>query len=229
MMSDRNMVLREVASRIMAVRLDHPVRVAVDRRCAAGKTTLAAEVARLVRGRGREVLQAGLDDYRLPWAQRNPAERDTGEGLYRRAWQLDAVRVELLLPLGPGSSRECVVRAADADGGQVQEHHVVVDQDVVVIVDGVFALRPELNDFWDFRVHVDVDPEHTLQRGPVRELTREPNVATVPLGYHSRYLPSEEIYLREVRPVTLADVIVDNRDLDNPQLTWRLVGGDCAR
>jgi uridine kinase len=39
----------------------------------------------------------------------------------------------------------------------------------VLLFDGVFLLRPELNDLWDFRVFVEVDAEEALRRAVVRD------------------------------------------------------------
>jgi putative protein kinase ArgK-like GTPase of G3E family len=45
------------------VHVGHPLRVGIDGRSAAGKTTFADELAAALRGRGREVLRASLDDF----------------------------------------------------------------------------------------------------------------------------------------------------------------------
>ena len=45
--------------------------------------------------------------------------------------------------------------------------------DGVLIVDGVFALRPELNRDWDLRIWVEVDPDLSLQRGIARDTEME--------------------------------------------------------
>jgi uridine kinase len=41
--------------------------------------------------------------------------------------------------------------------------------DAVLIVDSVFAFRPEYNDLWDFRIWLDVEPEVSLARGIARD------------------------------------------------------------
>lgn len=53
----RGDLLDRLAGAIESVTAAHPLRVAVDGPPAAGKTTLADELALLLRGRGREVIR----------------------------------------------------------------------------------------------------------------------------------------------------------------------------
>jgi uridine kinase len=81
-----------------------------------------------------------------------------------------------------------------------------------VIVDGIFLLRPELNDLWTLRIFVYVELEESARRGIERD-----GAETEPL-YRRRYLPGQRIYLERVRPRELADVVVDNADPKRPVL-----------
>jgi uridine kinase len=62
--------LARLAHVILAVRRDHPTRVAIDGIDAAGKTTLAYELAPLVEAGGREAIRVSLDDFHLPRSRR---------------------------------------------------------------------------------------------------------------------------------------------------------------
>ncbi|WP_211370622.1 hypothetical protein [Nonomuraea turkmeniaca] len=41
--------------------------------------------------------------------------------------------------------------------------------DSVLILDGVFAFRPEIDKYWDFRIWLDVDAELSVRRGAARD------------------------------------------------------------
>lgn len=72
--------LVEVLARwVDAIRLSHPVRVAIDGVDAAGKTTLADELVAPLRRRGRSVVRASADDFHNPRALRYRAGRDSPE------------------------------------------------------------------------------------------------------------------------------------------------------
>jgi uridine kinase len=99
------------------------------------------------------------------------------------------------------------------------DHSAVVTpaaSDAVLIVDGVFAFRPEINEHWDFRIWLDVDPEVALRRGVGRDEDWAGSEAEA--VHRNRYHVSEQIYLAEVDPARLVDVIIDNSDLERPRL-----------
>jgi uridine kinase len=65
----RAVLLERMAELVGAVRCSHPIRVAVDGPDAAGKTTLADELASVLRGRGRTVIRASIDGFHRPRAE----------------------------------------------------------------------------------------------------------------------------------------------------------------
>jgi uridine kinase len=194
----------------------HRLRVAVDGRTAAGKTTFADELADLLAAAGRPALRASLDDFKRPWAERHHDDRESGDGYYRNAFDLDAVRRLLLDPCGPGGTGPAVLCSIDP---LTQIDHsgvtVVVPPASVLVVDGVFALRPELADAWDLTVWLDVDAETALVRGVERDRARDPEAEIL---HRERYGVAEAVYLAEVDPVGHADVVVDSTDHLRPQL-----------
>jgi uridine kinase len=86
----------------------------------------------------------------------------------------------------------------------------------VLIVDGVFAFRPQLNDFWDFRIWLEIDEETSVRRGVQRDQARDG--AQVEAVHRDRYLAAERLYLAEVDPARLAEVVIDNTVLHQPRL-----------
>jgi uridine kinase len=86
----------------------------------------------------------------------------------------------------------------------------------VLVVDGVFAFRPEINDYWDFRIWINVDPETSVRRGGERDQCWAGSEAET--LHRTRYLPAERLYLAEVDPLKLVDVVIDNTDFSRPRL-----------
>ncbi len=219
----------QLADLIIAVERPHPVRVAIDGRSGAGKSTLGDELAVVLDHRGRSVIRASIDDFYCPWVHKLSRGCLSAEAFYSRAYDYPALRSLLLEPLGPNGSRRYRKRWHDGwNEGKIEEPEQVALDDVVLIVDGVFLLRPELNGFWEVRVFVDINAEQSLERGVERDLTLEEPAMRVARReqrlqvYRERYLPAEETYLNEVDPIVLADVVVDNHDLNAPRLIVRL-------
>jgi uridine kinase len=216
----RTAVVAEVADRIHRLRPGR-LRVAVDGYTAAGKTSFGHEVAAALRERGRPTLRASLDDFKHPWrhAREHGYDRTSGEGYYRNAYDFASARTLLLEPAGPAGSGVVVLCAHDPMTG-VDQRSVTVQAppDAVLVVDSVFAFRPEYDDLWDFRVWLDVDPGVSLARGIERDTVSEGGVDAATRLHRDRYHAAEAIYLAEVDPRSRADVVVDNSDFARPRI-----------
>jgi uridine kinase len=94
----------------------------------------------------------------------------------------------------------------------------------VLLCDGVFLFRPELNDLWDLRLFVDTDPAEALRRGVERDRSWMGRRAAAEERYHVRYMPGERLYVEKIDPRRRADVIVENTDPASPKLLCRESG-----
>jgi uridine kinase len=214
---ERDAVLTRLADMIAAIRLPHVVRVAIDGVDAAGKTTLADALHSLLEARGRPVLRATIDGFHRPRAERYRRGPTSPDGYYRDSFDYDALRRELLQPLGPDGSGRYRSRVFDLRADEpVGDPPAPAPEDAVLLLDCVFLLRPELNDLWDFRVVVEVHADEALRRALVRdeELFGSPDEAL--RRYRNRYVPGQRLYVDEVDPVSLADVVIENTDVSSP-------------
>ncbi|MGD9959446.1 uridine kinase [Nocardioides sp.] len=199
---------------------DRRIRVAVDGRTAAGKTSFAHELASAVRAFGRPTLRASLDDFKHPWthASEHGYDRVSGEGYYRNAHDHASVRRLLLEPAGPSASGRVVLCAHDPLTG-VDHRDVAVRAplDAVLIVDTVFAFRPEWDDLWDYRIWLEVTAAQSLGRGVARDSPSDgADEATV--VHQDRYAVAGAIYIAEVDPVSRADIVIDNHHWAAPHV-----------
>ena len=214
-------LLDRLAGAVESVAIAHPVRVAVDGPPAAGKTTLADELAAVLRARGREVVRASIDDFLLPRAQRYRRGPHSPEGCYEDSFDFGALHRGLLDPLGPGGDRR--YRDASYDRGTdavVSPPVRTASAGAVLVLDGVFLLRPELDDRWDLRIHVTASFERTLDRARTRDLERLGSTAVIERFFRERYLPSQQRYAAQCRPLERADAVVHNDEPDRP--SWDL-------
>jgi uridine kinase len=218
----RAALLLRLVQVVEGVQRPHPIRVAVDGPDAAGKTTLADELAGVLAGRDRSVIRASADDFHRPRADRYRRGEDSPEGYYEDAFDYEALTHALLRPLGPGGDRAIRTaiydHRADAPAPAPLTRTV---EDAVLLFDGVFLLRPELADHWDLRIFVSVDLDETVRRALRRDLALFGSAAEVERRYRTRYLPAQKLYLAATRPLDVADVIVFNDDPAEPQLEIR--------
>jgi uridine kinase len=215
----RQDLLIALADRIIAARYAHPVRVAIDGVDAAGKTTLADELAVVIAARGRPVIRASIDGFHRPRAERYRRGADSPDGYYHDSFDYAALETLLLRPLGPGGDRRYRRAMFDfrADMAVIAPLEQAPD-DAVLLFDGVFLLRPELAARWDYRIFVTADFAITLQRAIVRDQPLFGSAEEVRARYMRRYIPGQRLYLHAVRPQEHADVIVNNDDPARPTL-----------
>lgn len=210
----RDELIHRLAGTIGSITRPHPTRVAVDGPPAAGKTTLADELAVVLRARGREVVRATIDDFLVPRARRYARGEFSAEGCYFDAHDRDALTRLLLDPLGPGGDRRFRTAVDDPATGTARA-------DAVLLLDGVFLLRPELRDRWDLRIFVSADLERTVDRAVVRESPASSRAA-VERRWRQRYLPAQRLYFADAEPAEHADVVVHNDDPGRP--SWQIRG-----
>lgn len=210
----REEMLGRLAEAVGSVTVAHPTRVAIDGPPAAGKTTLADELATVLRAQGREVIRATIDDFLFPRAQRYPRGEYSAEGCYFDAHDHHALNKVLLDPLGPGGDRRFQHAVYDRTTDTVLSPPVTTaPADAVLLFDGVFLMRPELIDRWDLRIFVSTTLEKTVERAVARERPVSSR-ADVERRWRERYIPSQQLYFATARPTHHADIIVHN---DEPQ------------
>lgn len=209
----RDEVLGRLADAVRSVNVAHPTRVAVDGPPAAGKTTLADELALNLRTQGRPVVRATIDDFLFPRAQRYRRGEYSAEGCYFDAHDHDSLNRLLLDPLGPGGDRRFLHKVDDRTPDQAADN-------AVLVFDGVFLMRPELIDRWDLRILVSTALEKTVDRAVIRE-RQASSRAEVERRWRERYIPAQQLYFATVRPADHVDIIVHNDEPGRPTVTER--------
>ena len=219
MTPERSRCLETLARLVLAVDRPHPVRVAIDGPDAAGKTILADELAPLVERSGRPVIRASIDGFHRPRALRIARGPDSPEGYYHDSFDYPALRTALLNPLGPVGSREFRRRVFDFRTDEpVASPPERAAADSVLIFDGVFLLRPELVDAWDFSVFVSVPFDETQRRAAARDAALFGGEEATLRRYAARYVPGQRLYFGLAHPEEKADVVVDNADPTRPTI-----------
>jgi uridine kinase len=195
----------------------------VDGLTAAGKTSVGHELAAALRSLGRATLRASFDDFKNPWreARQLGYDRLSGEGYYRNAYDFRSARELLLEPAGPDGTGAVVLCAHDPlTGADHRAVTVVAPVNAVLIVDSVFAFRPEYDDLWDYRIWLEVDADVALRRGIARDAEAE-GVDEATRLHRDRYHVAEALYVAEVGPVGRANVVIDNEDFARPRTLRR--------
>lgn len=220
--SSRTAVLNELASIIEDRDLPRPLRIAIDGRTASGKTTLADELAAILKEKGREVIRTSLDGFHRPKIERYARGRHSAEGYYYDARDLAAINRLLLEPLGPNGSLRYRTASFDLENDKpLDQEEKTAPASAVLIVDGTFLQRPELRDGWDLAIFVETSEAVSERRGIDRDTERLGGSDAAGQLYELRYRPAFEIYESICDPIGDADIVINNEVFSHPVLSVR--------
>ena len=163
--------------------------VAIDGPDCAGKSSLAAALAHQLPG---HVIRASIDSFHHPTTRRYERGELSPEGCYLDSFDYDRFRREVLTPFSTAGARG------------------------VLVVEGVFLLRPEFRDVWDVSVYLDVSPAETMRRARARDA--DALGADLERRYAERYLPAQDLYRAAADPTAHADVVIGYDDPGDPQI-----------
>ncbi len=156
-----------------------PLIIAIDGRCASGKTTLAARL--------KEALNCAvfhMDDFFPRPEQRTPQRLSAPGGNVDWERFLD----EVILPLRSGK-REIRFRPFDCDRWELGPE-VIEMATPIVVVEGSYSCHPKLREYYDLRVFLSVSQQEQLRRIALR------NGDDGLRQFVERWIPMEELYFR---------------------------------
>lgn len=197
--------------------------VAVDGPDAAGKTTLAQDLAQRLR---RPCVQVSVDGWHHPRAVRLRRGEESAEGYYRDSFDHRTLVRECLAPFTAGARSVRTVGFDHQSDTRVEAHQEVAPG-AVLVVEGVFLLRPELRGWWDLSVYLHVPEGVSLARALRRDTPLLGGAEQVRRRYEERYLPGQAIYRSEAVPLDSADVVLENSRPEDPVVVRWGHAGTC--
>ncbi len=182
-------------------RVDRPVVIAIDGPSCSGKSVLAAAVA--LRS-GGSVLE-GDDFYRntLPALSAGQRAAMSEVEVVDAVIDWERLRDEGVLPLRAGQAASFQPYDWDANDGRLSDRKNIPAAELIV-VEGVYAARPELADLVDLAVYLGVDPEVRADRYGQRQDDPE---------WRRFWERGEVYYFSAVRPPASFDLQFDDQDL----------------
>ena len=92
--------------------------------------------------------------------------------------------------------------------------------DSILLFDGIFLQRPDLVNFWDYVIFVDVDFELSVPRALDRNQEESEDVVMLRERYERRYVPAQRLYFTECHPRRMANAVVGNNDFSSTNLCF---------
>jgi uridine kinase len=188
--------------------------VAVDGVDGAGKTIFANALGQRLEALGRPVIRAGIDGFHNPRSVRYRLGKNSPKGFFLDSFNYDSVKKDLLAPFRSGALTVQTVRFDSKTDREVANMHRSSPEEALLVFDGIFLHRPELDGFWERSIFLDVPFPITFGRLARRDGMNPDPAATE----NRRYVDGENIYLRTCQPRTQATYLIDNSEFDAPKL-----------
>ncbi len=220
---ERVQLLAYLQQKILSLDLDRPVCVGIDGIDASGKTTLADELFQYMSQDSRQLVRASIDNFHQPRAYRYQKGQLSPYGYYHHSFNYAQLVEKLLNPLAADGSRQYQTAAFDyRTDSPVEAPFQAIADHAILIMDGIFLFRPELVNYWDIRIFLDIGFATSLTRGVQRALENDPiwqtRRAELIEAYEKRYIPGQKLYFAEAHPQAHAHIIIDNTDWTHPEI-----------
>jgi uridine kinase len=195
--------------------------VAVDGIDGAGKTAFADDLAAVFREAGHDTFRASMENFHRPRADRWRLGRESPETFYRDSFDYGTFRRVLIDPFRLAGSTGFQTAAFDVRrDAPIESRWLTAQADAVLIVDGVFLLRPELRGIWNYSILLEVPWDEAYARLAARDgVDPDPDALS-----NARYREGQELYYAEADPRLWASAQVDNA---NPERPRRIFADSC--
>jgi len=209
-----NTTWNEVVSHILERRnqnLDKHFLVGIDGVDGSGKTTFANTlVSHLVRVQeNAKPYVVSIDNFHHPRDIRYRRGRDSPAGYFEDSFDYPSLQKLVLEPLGKSAGRSCEIFLKSHDlisDIKLTGEPVTLDSGSLVVLEGVFLQRPEVREYLDFAIFLDVPFEVSVRRMSERDgSSPDPSHSSL-----TRYIEGQLLYLQECNPRERADLLISN-------------------
>ena len=179
---------------IAALNKDRDVLIAIDGKCASGKTTLAERLTLKYKAN-----LFHMDDFFLrPFQRSEERLKVPGENIDHERFLK-----EVLKPLK--DKKDIIYKAYDCHTQSFKES-IIIKYRPINIIEGSYCLHPSLFDHYDLKVYIDIDKEEQLKRIKIR------NKDDFQI-FTNKWIPLEERYFKYYDIQKKCDIVLDQSDL----------------
>lgn len=181
--------------------------IGIDGMGGAGKTTISEEISEELHAQEIPVIILHIDDFIHPRCVRYRDDVPEWKCYYDLQWRY-APLLELLSAFRHDGAFSGTVQLYNKEADCYDAQEISIPENTVIIVEGVFLQRPELNGVFDAVIYLDVPESVRLER----VLKRDGYIGdadAIRAKYENRYFPAERHYAESCKPADGADFVVE--------------------
>lgn len=190
------------------------VLIAIDGPDGSGKTMFAENLTDHLLSSDIATLHASVDGFHHLRDKRYERGRTSPEGFFLDSYDYETFKKVLLLPFKNGE-KTIVTAVHDVEtDALLPRAPLEVGDSRVLVIDGIFLHRDELQDFWDYSLFLDVNFDETFKRMATRDgCPPDPRDDA-----NQRYRQGQQLYFQTCNPKSRATRAVDNTDFNHPKI-----------
>ena len=181
--------------------------VGIDGLGGSGKSTISSKLCHMLKDNGYNAIVFHIDDFIHPKCIRYNGDYPEWQCYYDLQWRYDYFIEEIIEPLRKQGQLQKFIELYDKENDCYREQEIKIDENTIVIVEGIFLQRKELVGVFDYMIYLDVAEEVRLQRVLKRD-TYIGEQKQIIEKYASRYFPAEHHYMEENKPIDRADYVI---------------------
>jgi uridine kinase len=191
--------MKQIKSKFESVKQGEQLVVAIDGLSRAGKTTLVKKLGNLLKKMDRSYYILHIDDFITERSKRYNTGNDEWYEYYTLQWDVPWLEEHLFNKL-PGS-RILSLPFYDSETDRQVLKEVEIGHVSVIILEGVFLLREQWRNAFDYAVYLDCPRDVRFSR---ESSSTQENLQK----FKQRYWKAEDFYLETVSPMDKADLII---------------------
>ncbi len=172
--------------------------IGIDGLGGSGKTSLAQRIHGNLLTGPRQTVLIHLDDHIVPSCYRYDTGRPQWQEYYKLQWDVGGLR-HIFFDLLTSPHLLFHVPFYDKHSDSIIQKQLDIEEDAVVLVEGVFLQRPEWIEYFDAVIFVDC-PFHTRKHRVTSRDGYLGDEAAILKAYESRYWPAEDYYMTSITP-----------------------------
>lgn len=201
------MVIKKIAEEIKKIhKADQTIFIGIDGLGGAGKSTISEKIVNYLNN-NYNVTLLHIDDFINPKSVRYNDNYPQWQCYYNLQWRYDYLKNEVVNPIKNDEDFEGEIELYDKDNDTYFREKIAVPLGSIVIIEGVFLQRQELESVFDYMIYIDIPEEIRLQR----VLERDGYIgdkSQIKAKYDNRYFPAERHYVKNCDPFDRADFVI---------------------
>ena len=183
--------------------------IGIDGLGGAGKSTLAGNLFEELK-QTHHTIVFHIDDFITDRSTRYNDDYPEWKCYYDLQWRYDYFVNDVIRKIADPSCDHIEAELYDKEKDSYYKETYTVKDPTIIIIEGVFLQRKELQNIYDYMIYIDIPEEIRLSRVLGRD-TYIGNDTQITEKYVNRYFPAEDYYIETFQPVERADYVICSR------------------